>query len=70
VKEKSDQLIILVEQMLSLHKNLPAAKTPQEKERVKRQIEATDRAIDNLVYALYGLNDDEIKIVEEGLTKA
>ena len=37
---------------------------PQEQEMVKREIESTDRAIDNLVYELYGLTDEEIKIVE------
>jgi hypothetical protein len=30
----------------------------------KRQIEATDRQIDLLVYELYGLTEEEIKIVE------
>jgi len=30
----------------------------------KREIEATDRQIDRLVYELYGLTEDEIKIVE------
>jgi hypothetical protein len=28
------------------------------------QIEATDAAIDQLVYALYGLTEEEIKVVE------
>ena len=42
-----------------------SAKRPQEKEQLRRQIEATDRQIDQLVYELYGLSDDEIKIVEE-----
>jgi len=28
-------------------------------------IDATDRRIDRLVYALHGLTDDEIRIVEE-----
>ena len=37
----------------------------QEQELVKREIESTDKAIDKLVYELYGLTDDEIKIVEE-----
>ncbi len=32
---------------------------------VSRQIEATDREIDRLVYELYGLSDEEIRIVEE-----
>lgn len=31
---------------------------------LKREIESTDRTIDNLVYELYGLSADEIKIVE------
>ena len=30
----------------------------------KRQIEATDRQIDALIYELYGLTEEEIKIVE------
>jgi hypothetical protein len=32
---------------------------------LKRQIEATDRQIDRLVYELYGLTAEEIKIGEE-----
>ena len=31
---------------------------------LQRQIEATDRQIDYLVYELYGLTEAEIKIVE------
>ncbi len=31
---------------------------------VKREIESTDKAIDRLVYELYGLSEEEIKIVE------
>jgi len=30
------------------------------------EIESTDRAIDALVYELYGLTEEEIKIVEGG----
>jgi hypothetical protein len=32
---------------------------------VRRDIDHTDREIDRLVYDLYGLTDDEIRIVEE-----
>jgi hypothetical protein len=35
---------------------------------LKRQIEATDRQIDELVYTLYGLTEDEVKIVEESFS--
>ena len=51
--------------MLSLHKQLEAAKTPTDKTAIQRQIDATDRQIDQLVYELYSLTDDEIRIVEE-----
>jgi len=43
---------------------LPKAKTPHETEALQRQIAATDGQIDNLVYELYGLTDEEIRIVE------
>ncbi len=45
---------------------LAAAKTPHEQTVLQAQIAAADRHIDRLVYDLYGLTDDEIKIVEEG----
>jgi len=56
----------LVEQMLTLHKQLATAKTPDDKIRLQRQIDATDHQIDNLVYELYVLTENEIKIVEGG----
>jgi len=33
---------------------------------LKRQIDATDRQIDTLVYELYGLTEEEIALVEKG----
>jgi hypothetical protein len=50
--------------MLSLHKRLQAARTEQDKTLLQRQIAATDKEIDRLVYDLYGLTTDEIKLVE------
>ncbi|MSU77770.1 MAG: restriction endonuclease subunit M [Gemmataceae bacterium] len=55
----------LASQMLTLHKQLSAAKTPHEKKSLETQIAATDWQIDNLVYELYGLTPEEIKIVEQ-----
>ncbi len=60
--EYHTRLVSLVERMLALHKQSP--RTPQEQEMVKREIESTDKGIDKLVYELYGLTEDEIKIVE------
>lgn len=65
-KVKHDKMVELVEQMLTLHKQLAEAKNPQAHTLLHRQIEATDRQIDRLVYALYGLTDEEIEIVEGG----
>ena len=45
-------------------KNITLAKTPAEKTALQRQIDATDKQIDQLVYQLYGLTEDEIMIVE------
>jgi len=53
-----------VEQMLASHKQLSAAQTPQEQTALTRQIAATDTQIDRLVYDIYRLTEDEIKIVE------
>jgi type I restriction-modification system DNA methylase subunit len=69
-KAQHDKIVSLVEQMLASHKSLATAKSPQEKERIENQIKNTDKAIDSLVYELYGLNQKEIKIVEDSLLKA
>jgi hypothetical protein len=62
------RMVKLVEQMLALHRQLAAARTPQEKTAFTRQITATAAQIDRLVYDLYGLTDDEIKIVKGAST--
>lgn len=40
------------------------ARTEQEQTMINRQIAATDKEIDELVYELYGLTVDERKIIE------
>ena len=64
-KKQHDKMVTLVDQMLTLHKKLPDAKTEHEQSLLKRQIEATDKQIDDLVFELYGLNEEEKKIVLE-----
>jgi predicted nucleotidyltransferase len=66
-KRKHDNLTALADRMLELNKQLVPirkASTP-EKDKLVEEIELTDRAIDRLVYALYQLNDDEIKLIEK-----
>jgi predicted nucleic acid-binding Zn-ribbon protein len=62
--EKASDLCAVVEQMLSLNKKVLTAKTDQEKTILQRQLDTVDRQIDQLVYELYGLTEEEIKIVE------
>jgi hypothetical protein len=62
-KARHDRMVQLVESMLALHKHKAAARTQAEQEQFQRQIDATDRQIDALVYELYGLTSDEIAIV-------
>jgi hypothetical protein len=45
--------------------SLSAVTIPADKTLYERQIEATDRQIDGLVYELYGLTEEEIAMVEE-----
>ena len=65
-KARHDRMVEMVEQMLALNKQLAAANTSHEKTALQRQIDATDHQIDQLVYELYGLDDEEIRIVEGG----
>lgn len=64
-RARHDRMVALVESMLALHRQLAAAKTAHEQTALQRQIEATDRQIDRLVYELYDLTEEEIKIVED-----
>ena len=41
------------------------ARTAADKTLLQRQIDATDRQIDQAVYELYGLTDKEIAIIEQ-----
>jgi len=66
-------MVTLVEQMLELQKRQAASKSQSDHDLYQRQtvrpavpgVDATDREIDKLVYELYGLTKEEIKIVED-----
>ncbi|MDH4244068.1 MAG: N-6 DNA methylase [Nitrospira sp.] len=65
-KDKSfhDQIVFLVERMCDSQGRALTAKTTADKDRLQRQIDATDQEIDRLVYDLYGMTEEEIQIVE------
>ena len=49
--------------MLELKKQEAAEPNRELKTMIARQIEGVDKAIDTAVYGLYGLKEDEIKLV-------
>ena len=61
---RHDRMVKLVETIQTLHQQLSKARTANDKTPIQRQIDATDRQIDRLVYELYGLTEAEIAIVE------
>jgi hypothetical protein len=68
-KTRHDRMVSLVDQMLTLNRRLGTVKAPHDRTTLQAQIAATDRQIDNLVYELYALTADEIKIVEQDRTE-
>jgi type I restriction-modification system DNA methylase subunit len=62
-KKFYNSIIELVFSLLSLHEKVQKI-TGHEKTVIQRQIDSTDRRIDELVYKLYGLTEEEIQIVE------
>ncbi len=63
-KARHDKVLVLVDSMLALHKQLAAAKSAAQKAIMQRQIDATDAEIDRLIYDLYGLTAEEIALIE------
>jgi type I restriction-modification system DNA methylase subunit len=63
-KARHDRMVEMVGQMLEMHKQLAVALTAQERTMLQRRIDAADARIDALVYQLYDLTPEEIKIVE------
>jgi hypothetical protein len=56
-------MVELVERMLTLHQQLAAARTDHDRTILQRQITGTDRQIDRLMYKLYELTEEEIRII-------
>jgi type I restriction-modification system DNA methylase subunit len=63
-KTRHDHIVNLVERMLAAKEELGKAKTEAETTRLERECESLDRQIDQAVYELYGLTEEEIRVVE------
>ena len=63
-KVQHDKLVALVDNMLELQKKYHDARMERDKELYERQIKIVDTQIDRLVYDLYGLMEEERKVLE------
>ena len=63
-KSQHDSIVNCVTQLLAAKQKLSQTKEGRDKEFLTNQCNALDTQIDNLVYELYGLTNEEIKIVE------
>lgn len=63
-KDAEIQIIKFVDQILQLHKQKSETKVPALQEQLENQITYTDNKINELVYRLYDLTEEEIKIIE------
>ncbi len=64
-RARHDALVALVDRMLEAKRRFLASKTEAVRNRLEIEIESLDRQIDDAVYELYALTEDEIKIIEE-----
>ena len=65
-KEIHDKLLNLADNMIEINKKLNSEKNPDVVSMLRRKVEAIDGEIDRLVYGLYGLTEEEIRIIEDG----
>jgi hypothetical protein len=63
-KARHDEMVQKVEQMLEAKEQVAEAKTDKDKDYYGKRCAGLDIQIDRLVYELYGLTEEEIKIVE------
>ncbi|MFZ3137217.1 MAG: TaqI-like C-terminal specificity domain-containing protein [Thermodesulfovibrionales bacterium] len=59
-----DRLVNLVDKMLDLHKKKTAMPPSAEREKIEREITITDEKIDEIVYGLYGVTEEEKRMIE------
>ncbi|HVB66219.1 MAG TPA: TaqI-like C-terminal specificity domain-containing protein, partial [Candidatus Acidoferrales bacterium] len=66
--KKQKEITRLVDLMLQMYQKLSKVKLDTERQSIKRQISITDEQVNQLVYQLYSMSKEEIRIVEESTT--
>ena len=64
-KEVHDKIVVLVDNIIELNKKVNTEKNPNSLNMINRQILACEKQLNVLIYKLYDLSEDEIKIIEE-----
>ena len=64
---RSERLVGLVDEILTLNEKIQQTKLPNEKVLLERQAASVDDQIDRMVYDLYGLTSDERTLVDNSL---
>ncbi|MBL7104984.1 MAG: N-6 DNA methylase [Bacteroidales bacterium] len=60
-----EDIIKTVDNILKLNEQLQTTKLETQRQQIQRTIDHEEKKIDELVYELYGLSEEEIKIIEE-----
>ena len=63
-QEQQTEIIKNVDLLLQLHNDLQCATLPERKEQIQGRISYCEDCINKIVYALYGLTEEEVKVVE------
>ncbi|MGP1511586.1 MAG: TaqI-like C-terminal specificity domain-containing protein [Treponema sp.] len=62
--ENNELLIKLVDQMITAQEQLGSAISDSDKKFLQQRVDILDKQINTVVYGLYGLTEDEVKVVE------
>jgi adenine-specific DNA-methyltransferase len=65
INKEDERVIKNVDLLIELNKKLESVNLEGEKDIIKKQINALEKQIDNIVYDLYGLTKEEIKVIEK-----
>ena len=67
IKQEEEQIIKNVDLIMELRKKLESINLEIEKDIIKKQIQALEKQIDEMVYKLYGLTEKEKEVIEDSL---
>ena len=63
-KEVHDKIVVLVDNIIELNKKVNTEKNPNSLNMINRQISACEKQLNLLIFGLYGLSANDIKIIE------